>query len=179
MLSQNVNAAGEIIPHEQFSPHEFIQAGSKNLTSKKQPTAKPSSFNTQGLLFFPLMLQVSKTHSRHRSASPRHLYVIPLRASAPCLRPLMSSITSWDATLYTEPKISPQNWFSHVGCNLRYLRFQIQTERIKRAFSDCSKYTDQYHNIKEERMEFPKQKMAFGALLPSVSLEAWARKTLT
>lgn len=32
MLLQNVNAAGEIIPHEQSS-YEFLQAGSKNLTS--------------------------------------------------------------------------------------------------------------------------------------------------
>lgn len=65
---------------------------------KKKPTAKPSSSNTQGLLFFPLMLQVSTTHSGHRWASPRHLYVIPLRALACSLRPLVGSTVSWDAT---------------------------------------------------------------------------------
>jgi len=65
---------------------------------KKKPTAKPSSSNTQGLLFFPLTLQVSKTYSGHRWASPRHLYVIPLRASAPSLRPLLGFTTSRDAT---------------------------------------------------------------------------------
>lgn len=45
------------------------------------------------------------------------------------------------------------------------------SDRIK-AFSDCSKYIDQYHNVKEERMEFSKWKTVFGALLPPVSLEA-------
>lgn len=34
----------------------------------------------------------------HRWASPRHLYVIPLGASAPSLRPLVGSTISWDAT---------------------------------------------------------------------------------
>lgn len=38
-----------------------------------------------------------------------------------------------------------------------------------KPFSDCSKYLDQYHNVREERMEFPKWKVVFEALLPSDS----------
>lgn len=43
------------------------------------------------------------------------------------------------------------------------------TKKKTKPFSDCSKYLDQYHNVSEERMEFPKQKMLFEALLPSES----------
>lgn len=39
-------------------------------------------------------------------------------------------------------------------------------EKKNKTQFDCNKYLDQYHNVSEERMEFPKQKMVFEALLP-------------
>lgn len=43
------------------------------------------------------------------------------------------------------------------------------TKKKTKPFSDCSKYPDPYHKVSEERMEFPKRKMLFEALLPSES----------
>lgn len=149
LLLQNVNAADEIIPHEQTSPYEFLHTGTKNLTSRSNPLQSHPS-PTQSFSSF---------HSWYRQAQPtqdingrsfRYLYVIPLRASS--ILP-----------------IALGELHKTIGCHY-CIQSPVRVLRNGLPIADEMSYIIAFRFKWKDK--FPRQTMALGVLLIPVPLDA-------
>lgn len=93
----------------------------------------------------------------HRWASPRHLYVLPLGASAPSLRPLVGSTISWDATTVYSARnkcselafpCQMQSWVSSLSDSDRKNGKSIFClQQIHRPISQCQRGKDRVSKV--------------------------------
>ena len=140
LLLQDVNAADEIIPHEQTSPYEFLHTGTKNLTSRSSPQQshplphKPSLLSTHA----------PDKHSPLTTSMDtfRHLYAIPLRASSTVPMALGELHKNHGMPLlHRKPSRSAQKCSPHDWWNVTYHCFEIQMKRqVSNADNDIWSY---------------------------------------